>query len=159
MKNLNTLHNNQHAKRKTPGNDYCLTKPNLISLASVFSRKHEDVRIFHSSLISMMSKQVSPNIVGGWGEIIYAVSPQSGDRFRFRFVFLSCERAGEAKLRRPERAVFPNAGSENGEICSGGGSGTHLFLLVFAFMCMFCCSFIKSFCCFFVFFMLCAWFS
>ena len=36
------------------------------------------------------------------------VPPQPGNRFRFRFVFVSCVRAGEAKLRGRVRGVPPH---------------------------------------------------
>ena len=45
------------------------------------------------------------------------------------------ERAGRSCVSVREREVFPNAGGQNGEMCSGSGSGTHLFLFVFASMC------------------------
>ena len=44
--------------------------------------------------------------------------------FRFRFVFVSCVRAGEAKLReRASETLLLNAGATAAEMCSGGGSG------------------------------------
>ena len=76
---------------------------------------------------------LSSPIIGDWGEIIDAVDPQSGNRFRFRFVFVSCVRAsgrGEA-VWACERAVCSNAGAQNGKMCCGGGSGS---AVVFSFL-------------------------
>ena len=77
-------------------------------------------------------------IIGDRGELIDAGDPQSGNWFGFRFVFVSCVRAsgrGEAAWVC-ERAMFPNAGAQNGKMCSGGGSGGRLCLFVFVAMLM-----------------------
>ena len=53
-------------------------------------------------------------------------------------MFVSCVRAsgrGEA-VWACEGAMFPNAGAQNGEMSSGGRSGSDLFLFVFAVMLM-----------------------
>ena len=58
--------------------------------------------------------------IGDRGEIIDAGDPELGNRFRLRFVFLSCVRAsgrGEAVWAR-ERGVFVSAGPQNGEMYS-----------------------------------------
>ena len=60
--------------------------------------------------------------IGDWGELIDAGDPQSGNRFRFRFVFVSCVRAsgrGEA-VWACERGVFVNAGGLHSNISSSG---------------------------------------
>ena len=68
--------------------------------------------------------------IGDGGEIIDAGDPQSGNRFRFRFGFVSCVQAsgrGEA-VWACERGVFVNAGGLHSNISSGRG-----FLLGFGF--------------------------
>ena len=69
---------------------------------------------------------VAPGVnIGDWGELIDAGDPQSGNRFRFRFVFVSCVRAsgrGEA-VWACERGVFLNAGGLLSNISSGRGFG------------------------------------
>ena len=77
--------------------------------------------------------QPSGILIGDRGELIDAGDPQSGNRFRFRFVFVSCVRAsgrGEA-VWACERGVFVNAGGLHSNISSG------LVSLGFAFR--FCC--------------------
>ena len=63
-------------------------------------------------------------------ELIDAGDPQSGNRFRFRFVFVSCVRAsgrGEA-VWACERGVFVNAGGLHSNISSSGrGFGPSVF--------------------------------
>ena len=57
----------------------------------------------------------------------------SGNWFRFRFVFVSCVRAGEAKLRERMRGTcLLNAGEENAQMSCGGGSGSGLLFFIFA---------------------------
>ena len=70
--------------------------------------------------------------IGDWGELIDAGDPQSGNRFRLRFVFVSCVRAsgrGEA-VWACERGVFVNAGGLHSNIsCSGRGCVFSFLLL------------------------------
>ena len=42
--------------------------------------------------------------------------PEPGNRFRFRFVFVSCVRAGEAKLRGRARGVPPQRWASGSKI-------------------------------------------
>ena len=65
--------------------------------------------------------QPSGILIGDRGELIDAGDPQSGNWFRFRFVFVSCVRAsgrGEA-VWACERGVFVNAGGLHSNISSG----------------------------------------
>ena len=67
-------------------------------------------------------------------------------------MFVSCVRAsgrGEA-VWACEGAMFPNAGAQNGKMFCGGGSGSDLWLFVFAAMLM-------GFLSFLAFSMLCSW--
>ena len=70
-----------------------------------------------------MIDSIMSNKIGDWGELIDAGDPQSGNRFRFRFVFVSCVRAsgrGEA-VWACERGVILNAGGLLSNIFSGRG--------------------------------------
>ena len=91
--------------------------------------------------------------------------PQSGNRFRFRFVFVSCVRAsgrGEA-VWACERGVFVNAGGLHSNISSGRGFALGFvfsFLLLFTWV----LSFFRTDCCYahglfdlFLIFMVCSW--
>ena len=99
------------------------------------------------------------------GELIDAGDPQSGNWFRFRFVFVSCVRAsgrGEA-VWACERGVFLNAGGLGSNISSGCGfflGFAFSFLLLFTWVLMF----FRTDCCYvhglfdlFLFLMVCSW--
>ena len=65
--------------------------------------------------------------------MIDAGDPQSGNRSRFRFALVSGGRAsgrGEA-VSACERAVFPNAGAQDGKKSSGPGCSFCVFVAIY----------------------------
>ena len=71
--------------------------------------------------------------IGGFGEK-FVRTPLPGNRFRFRFVSVSCVRAGEAKLReRVRETMLPFAGATAAEKSFAGG---RLIFFLFAAICM-----------------------
>ena len=69
------------------------------------------------------------------GEIIDAIDPNR--EIGFGFVFVSCVRAsgrGEA-VWACEGAMFPNAGAQNGKMCSGGGGSGSAVSFSFLLLC------------------------
>ena len=73
------------------------------------------------------------------------VAPKPGNRFRFRFVFVSCVHAGEAKLRGRVRMCFSTLVARPATFPApppalvGPRAGCMLFAKVLRIMLRFCC--------------------
>ena len=125
----------------------CESHPKLLNI-SVCEQYLDSVVV---CCISLKRCWICPRVIhlnlGNVYRRLRGIDPQSGNRFRLRFVFVSCVRAsgrGEA-VWVCERGVFVNAGAQNGERYYAGNGFT---FYVFAALCIVCFCFVPLYRCY-----------